>query len=142
MSDEYITPRALDVVLSVSVVEALRDAAIEKIRAEIPNLRQGDDHRRADILTAAINTLRMLDVEAVLADLRTRPALEETEAFEAAAKLASFNVVRLDDGSYLHPITKRAHAIWKAAVRWSQLHQLNQNAPARRADDHQEGEKQ
>lgn len=142
MSGEHITPRAIDVVLSVRVVEALRDAAISQIGTEIPNLRQGDDHRRADILTAAINTLRTIDVEAVLADLRTRPSLDETEAFEAAAKLAAFNVVRLDDGSYLHPITKRAHAVWKAAVRWAQLHQLNQNTPARRADDNQEGEKQ
>lgn len=135
------TPRALDIVLSVRVVEALRDAAIEKIAAEIPNLRQGDDTRRVDILTAAVTSLRTLDVEAVLADMRARPAPDEIEAFEAAAKLAAFNTQQVN-GEFLHPITKRVHAVWKAAVRWQQLRQVNQHAPARRADDNNQEEKQ
>lgn len=135
MSDEHLTPRALDVVLSVRVVEALRDAAIKKISAEIPQLRQGDDTRRVDILTAAVTSLRMLDVDAVLEDLRARPVPDETEAFEAAAKLASFNVQRMNE-EFLHPITRRVHAVWKAAVRWAVLHHELQGAPARREGDH------
>jgi hypothetical protein len=135
-----VTPRALDVVLSVRVVEALRDAAIDSISRDIPDARQGDDMRRADILTEAVKALRVLDVEGVLEDLRARPVPEEVEAFDAAAKLASFNVVRLDNGEFLHPITRRVHAVWRAAVRWQQLHDATEH-PARRADDNQ-GENQ
>jgi hypothetical protein len=130
-----VTPRALDVVLSVRVVEALRDAAIDRISRDIPDARQGDDMRRADILTEAVKALRGLDVEGVLEDLRVRPVPEEGEAFDAAAKLTSFNVARLDNGEFLHPITRRVHAVWKAAVRWAVL-QREVGAPARREGDH------
>ncbi|HWV62536.1 MAG TPA: hypothetical protein VN019_02860 [Oxalicibacterium sp.] len=133
--DKSITPRALDIVLSVRVAEALRDAAIAKISAEIPNLRQGDDHRRADVLTAAITTLRLLDVEAVLGDLRAQPVPGETEAFERVAKMNAFNVQQFD-GDYFHPITRRVHAVWRAATRWQQLHDATQH-PVRRAEDQQ-----
>jgi hypothetical protein len=130
-----VTPRALDVVLSVRVVEALRDAAIDRISHDIPDARQGDDMRRAEILTEAVKALRALDVEAVLEGLRARPVPEEVEAFDAAAKLASFNVARLDNGEFLHPITRRVYAVWKAAARWSVL-QREVGAPARREADH------
>lgn len=142
MSEEHPTPRAIDVVLQYRIVEALRDAAIAKIAGEIPNLRQGDDTRRVDILTAAVTSLRMLDIDAVMGDLRARMALEEVEAFETAAKLASFNAQKLDAETYLHPITRRALTVWKAAVRWQQLRNMELNAPARRADDQQQGENQ
>jgi hypothetical protein len=141
VSAGHVTPRALDVVLSVRVAEALRDAAIDKISCDIPDARQGDDMRRAEILTEAVKALRGLDVEAVLDDLRARPVAAEAEAFDAAAKLASFNVARLDNGEFLHPITRRVHAVWKAAVRWAVL-QRDVGAQARREGDYNKGENQ
>lgn len=134
-----MNPRAIDLVLSHRIVEALRDAAVRQIAADIPAMRQGDDVRRADILTTAIDSLRKLDIDAVLGDLKTNLTPDEIEAFEAAAKSASFNVQRLG-GDFMHPITKRVHAVWRAAVRWQQLHAAVTNLPARRADDNQQGE--
>jgi hypothetical protein len=136
----YHIPRSIDLVLSHRIVEALRDATIAHLYADMPAVRQGDDTRRADVLQTAIHTLQKLDIDAVLGELRTNLAPDEDEAFEAAAKTNSFNVQKVG-GQFLHPITKRAHALWRAAVRWQQLHQATTNPPARRADD-QQGENQ
>jgi hypothetical protein len=126
--------RSIDLVLTHRIAEALRDAAVAHIAADIPVLRQGDDTRRADILQASIDGLRKLDIDAVLGELKTNLAPGEEEAFEAAAKSASFNVQKVG-GTFIHPITKRAFSLWRAAVRWQQLHDAAEFAPARREDD-------
>lgn len=142
MSEEHPTPRAIDVVLQYRIVEALRDAAIAKIGADMHEARLCDEHHRIDVLKVAGNALRMLDIDAVLGDLVANMAPDEAEAFEAAAKTASFNAQKLDSGTYLHPITRRAQSVWKAAVRWHQLRQMSIHSLARRADDQQQGENQ
>lgn len=126
--------RALDLVLAHRIVEALRDAAVAHIANDLPALRQGDDVRRADILQASIDGLRRLDIDAVLGDLKTNLAPDEEEAFEAAAKANSFNPQKVG-GAFIHPITKRAYALWRAAVRWEQMRAATDSAPARREDD-------
>lgn len=126
--------RSIDLVLTHRIVEALRDAAVAHIANEIPALRQGDDVRRADILQASIDGLRRLDIDAVLGELKTNLAPDEEEAFEAAAKANSFNPQKVGS-AFIHPITKRAFSLWRAAVRWKQLRDAVDSAPARREND-------
>jgi hypothetical protein len=130
--------RATDVVLSVRMLEALRDEAIAYLGQSVPDARQGDD-KQVLVMQAAMASLRRLDLDKVLGDLLAAPVPDEMAAFERAANLGAFNTTRKNDGSFLHPITQRAHAIWTAGVRWQQLQQLNNQAPQRRADDHNEG---
>jgi hypothetical protein len=132
------TPRTTDVVLSIRMLEALRDEAIVYLGQSMPDARQ-DDQQHLLVLQAAMTSLRRLDLDKVLGGLLAAPVPDEVAAFERAANLAAFNTTRKNDGSFLHPITQRAHAIWTAGVRWQQLQQLNTQAPQRRADDHNEG---
>lgn len=141
MDNDNLTPRAADVVLSIRMLEALRDEAISQLGKSVPDARK-EDREQVLVLQAAMSILRRLDLEKVLGDLLAAPLPEEVDAFERAANLNAFNTTRKNGGTYLHPITQRAHAIWKAGVRWQQLQHMNTQAPQRRADDiHNEGNK-
>lgn len=113
------------VLTPIRAAEAMREAAAKAVAANTAQLRHGGYHESADAYEGAARLVRALSVESVLTDLPA-PTADEVAAFESAAKNELFNVQQRDSGEYLHPITKRAFSVWRAAVRWAdEQHQSN-----------------
>lgn len=96
-----------------TAVEAARGPSIELLR------RQGHPDT-ADAYEAAARRVAAIDVDAIVASVTGQaPSIHEQAAFESAARAADFNTIRRDEGTFHHPITKRVHQVWRAAVRWT-----------------------
>jgi hypothetical protein len=75
--------------------------------------RAADDHWRA-----AASTVSRIDAVAIVNATEPPPPRSAQEAFEVAASTQYFNCQKKDDGTYVHPITGRAWALWQMALQF------------------------
>jgi hypothetical protein len=105
--------------IALRAAEAMRDEAAKVAAGDSAQLRQQGHPHTAEAYEYAAKRIRAIDADKLVSSLtRREPAPEETEAFEAAATGAQFNVARRDNGELFHPIAQRVHQVWRAGVRW------------------------
>lgn len=115
-----MTPQVHD--LAMRVAQAVQAAAAHAAGGNAHETARRGHDVAARTQEHAAHAVKRLDIASIVAQVaEIAPIAAEQEAFTAAARSNLFDCNRRPTGEYVNPFTSRAHAVWQAAVRWTNL---------------------